>query len=273
MINTDKFIMERVRKHYNHLISLGYNVVAIFAQGSMNYGLYINNETYKSDVDTKAIVLPNLDDLIKGTKTSTKIKYEDEQIDIKDIRLMADIWTKANPSYLELLFTKYMIINPNFENAMNKILEMREDIVKMNFPQLARCIQGMSMEKTKALKHNCPSQEEVLNKLNYAPKQLHHIRRLNLLLTDIFYNDLSFGEAMDLTNRSELIELIDMKLGKFNEEKATHLAYLYDNDTSNKVKNILEKYKDFKFNSKTLNKLTEIIIDVIKENIIKNIKE
>ena len=59
-MNYDDFIMDRVQKHYDYLISLGLNVVAIFAQGSMNYGLFIQDEDYTSDVDTKAIILPNL---------------------------------------------------------------------------------------------------------------------------------------------------------------------------------------------------------------------
>jgi hypothetical protein len=273
MQNTDSFIMSRVEKHYNYLKEMGYNVVAIFAQGSMNYGLYINDETYKSDVDTKAIVLPSLDDLIKGIKTSVKYQFENEQIDVKDFRLMSDIWAKANPAYLELLFTKYMIINPMFQDIMKNILDMKEDIVKMNYVQLARCIQGMSLEKVKALKHNSPSQEEVLNKFNYAPKQLHHIRRLNLFLIDIFYNKKSFGDAMDLTGREELDELIKMKLGKFSEEEATKLASYYDSDTNLKVNEILDLYSDFKFNSKTLNTLNDIIFKAIKQGVICDIRK
>ena len=104
----DKYIYNRVEKHYHYLESLGYNVVAVFAQGSMNYGLYVNDDEYKSDVDTKAIVLPTLDDLVNGNKmVSTKYDFEGEQIDVKDIRVMMDMWCKSNPAYLEILFTQY----------------------------------------------------------------------------------------------------------------------------------------------------------------------
>ena len=51
MINQDEYIYERVKKHYKYLESLGYNIVAVFAQGSMNYGLYVYDNEYKSDVD------------------------------------------------------------------------------------------------------------------------------------------------------------------------------------------------------------------------------
>ena len=109
--------MERLQKHYDHLRSLGLNVVTIFAQGSMNYGLYIRDEDYISDVDSKAIVLPTLDDLISGSKMkSTKYDLDGEQIDVKDIRVMVDMWKKSNPAYLEILFTKYKVIKTSSSN-------------------------------------------------------------------------------------------------------------------------------------------------------------
>ena len=37
----DNQIFEKINKHYNYIKSLGYEIVAIFAQGSMNYNLYI----------------------------------------------------------------------------------------------------------------------------------------------------------------------------------------------------------------------------------------
>jgi len=80
----DKYIYNRVEKHYHYLESLGYNVVAVFAQGSMNYGLYVNDDEYKSDVDTKAIVLPTLDDLVNG-------KWYPRNMILKENKLMLKI--------------------------------------------------------------------------------------------------------------------------------------------------------------------------------------
>lgn len=53
-------MQEQVEKHYNMLVELDYNVVGVFLYGSQNYEL----DYEKSDVDTKAIVLPTLEDIV-----------------------------------------------------------------------------------------------------------------------------------------------------------------------------------------------------------------
>lgn len=274
MIKQDEYIYERIKKHYEYLESLGLNVVAVFAQGSMNYGLYIQDDDYKSDVDTKAIVLPTLDDLIKGTKMkSTKYDFEGEQIDVKDIRVMADMWRKSNPAYLEILFTKFKIINPKFELYVNAILDMGDDIVKMNYPRLAKCISGMSREKVIAMEHPYPSLIDKIEKYGYDSKQLHHIVRLNRLIADIFCYDIPFGKALDLNEQDKLKKyLIDIKKSKKTLEEARILAKKYDENTKQIKEQIIEKYKDFKFNSETWHTLEKIIYKLVKYNIIKQIK-
>lgn len=268
-------IQLRVQKHYDYLISLGLNVVGVFAQGSMNYNLYINEANYKSDVDTKAIILPSLDDLIKGGKlTSKKYDFEGEQIDVKDIRVMMEMWEKANPSYLEILFTKFKVLNPIFEDYMNKILDMGDELVKMNFPQLAKCISGMSKEKVVALEHPYPSQLRDLEKFGYCPKQIHHIIRLNQLIKDVYQNNISFGDALLLNRLPEFSSyLINVKKGKLSLEQARLLAKEKDEETKKIKDEILKIYDRFEFQSETYHKLKNIINSLVKYNIIQMIKE
>lgn len=62
--------------------------VGIFLQGSQNYDL----EYEGSDVDTKIIVLPSLEDIAlnKQPISTTLITEDNEHVDVKDIRLMFD---------------------------------------------------------------------------------------------------------------------------------------------------------------------------------------
>lgn len=271
----DEYINNKVKKHYDYLISLGLNVVGVFAQGSMNYGLFIDEEEYKSDVDTKAIVLPTLDDLISGNRMkSTKYDLDGEQIDVKDIRVMVDMWKKSNPAYLEILFTKYKVINPLYEKFINDIIKIRDDIVKMNFPQLAKCMSGMSKEKVIAMEHPYPSQLKDLEKFGYCPKQIHHIIRLNQLIKDVYQNNISFGDALLLNRLPEFsLYLIDVKKGKLSLEQARLLAKEKDEETKKIKDEILETYDGFKFQSETYHKLKNIINSLVKYNIIQMIKE
>jgi len=237
----------------------------------MNYGLYVNDDEYKSDVDTKAIVLPTLDDLVNGNKmVSTKYDFEGEQIDVKDIRVMMDMWCKSNPAYLEILFTQYCIFNGKYDIYIKEILEMGNDIVKMNFPQLAKCISGMSKEKVIAMEHPYPSLIDKIEKYGYDSKQLHHIIRLNRLITEVFLNDIPFGEALDISEQERFRNfLINVKKSKYSLEMARRMAIEYDEDT----RQIKEQYKDFEFDSNTYNKLKNIIHKMVRYNIVEQIKE
>lgn len=271
----DEYINNKVKKHYDYLVSLGLNVIGVFAQGSMNYGLFIDEEEYKSDVDTKAIVLPTLDDLISGSKMkSTKYDLDGEQIDVKDIRVMVDMWKKSNPAYLEILFTKYKVINPLYEKFINDIIKMGDDIVKMNFPQLAKCISGMSKEKVVAMEHPYPSQLKDLEKFGYCPKQIHHIIRLNQLIKDIYQNNISFGDALLLNRLPEFSSyLINVKKGKLSLEQARLLAKEKDEETKKIKDEILKIYDGFEFQSEIYHKLKNIVNSLVKYNIIQMIKE
>ena len=271
----DEYINNKVKKHYDYLVSLGLNVIGVFAQGSMNYGLFIDEEGYKSDVDTKAIVLPTLDDLISGSKMkSTKYDLDGEQIDVKDIRVMVDMWKKSNPAYLEILFTKYKVINPLYEKFINDIIKMGDDIVKMNFPQLAKCISGMSKEKVIAMEHPYPSLLKDLEKFGYCPKQIHHIIRLNQLIKDIYQNNISFGDALLLNRLPEFSSyLINVKKRKLSLEQARLLAKEKDEETKKIKDEILKIYDGFEFQSEIYHKLKNIINSLVKYNIIQMIKE
>ena len=53
-------VQDEIQKHYDKLVELGYNVVGVFLYGSQNYELDYEG----SDIDSKAIVLPTLNDIV-----------------------------------------------------------------------------------------------------------------------------------------------------------------------------------------------------------------
>lgn len=109
--HNDKWIMEKVGEHYQEALQSfpEDRIVGIFYQGSGNYGLDYED----SDVDTKLIVTPTLDDIIFTHKpvSTTHIRNNDEHTDWKDIRLMLQTFRKCNLNFTEILFTKYKIVN------------------------------------------------------------------------------------------------------------------------------------------------------------------
>lgn len=193
-MNREEKIMQRVQEHYDYLQSLGYEVVCVCLQGSQNYGLDEYSDEYMSDIDTKAIVLPPLDDFIAAAPPVSTVVIMDnnEHAEVKDIRIMFDMFKKANISYIELLFTEFKIINPEWAEFIEPLFANRDLISKYNRNQFLRCIAGMAMEKRKALCHPYPNLIEKIKKYGYDGKQLHHCVRLYNFI-ERFVN----GESLD----------------------------------------------------------------------------
>ena len=112
--HSDEWIMEQLNRHYQEALTLFLEdrIVGVFLQGSQNYGLDYEG----SDIDTKCIVLPTLEDLIFNRKpvSTTHVLPNEEHLDLKDVRLYFQTFRKQNLNFMEILFTKYKIVNPTY---------------------------------------------------------------------------------------------------------------------------------------------------------------
>ena len=226
----EKRIMQRVKEHYDEVCSLGFEVVAIFLQGSQNYNCDEYTDEYQSDIDTKCIILPTLDDIVCGNSpySHTHVCANEAHIDIKDIRVMFEMFKKQNSSYIELLFTPYYYINPKYEMLFRELKKLSEAIARMHPNQALRAMSGTSMEKLKALEHPYPGSIDKINKYGYDPKQLHHILRINDLITRFIakeepYKNILIPRQVDY--------LIKVKKGLYSLEEARRIAFETDQDT------------------------------------------
>lgn len=208
----DKDIMTRLKEHYAAAAAIipKDRIVGIFLQGSQNYGM----ATDKSDVDTKCIIVPSLEDIIfnKQPLSTTHILPNDEHIDFKDIRLIFGNFRKQNINYIEILFTKYFILNPKYKKFWNELIEEREAIAKYNPYVAVKAIKGMAMDKYHALEHPYPNKAEVLAQYGFDPKQLHHLGRLYYFLYDYLYSRKTYAEMLKL-NGTKKYDLLDIKCG------------------------------------------------------------
>lgn len=180
--HTDSWIKNKLLDHFKEATEIidSNRIVGIFVQGSQNYGV----DTENSDVDTKLIVTPSLDDLVynRSPKSYTHIRKNNEHIDIKDIRLYMDCFKKQNINFIEILFTDYKIINSEYYSDWNILVANREKIARMNKYLSFKAFQGTAGNKYAALKHPYPSKIDVLNTYGYDPKQLHHLLRMEQFL-------------------------------------------------------------------------------------------
>jgi predicted nucleotidyltransferase len=181
--HTDEWIMEQVNRHYQEALTLfpSDRIVGVFLQGSQNYGLDYEG----SDIDTKCIVLPTLEDLIFNRKpvSTTHVLPNEEHLDLKDVRLYFQTFRKQNLNFMEILFTKYKIVNPTYEPMWNRLIENNEQIAHYNPVGAVKTMKGIAMEKYHAMEHRYPSKIELIDKIGYDPKQLSHLVRVREYLS------------------------------------------------------------------------------------------
>ena len=171
-------IMSRLREHYEEALEYfdESRIVGIFLQGSQNYGLDYEG----SDIDTKLIVLPSFEDIAFNKKpvSTTHVRANEEHIDFKDLRLYMQTFRKQNLNFLEILFTEFKILNPQYEEMWNVLVENRERIARYNEFQAIKSMKGIAMEKYHAMKHPYPSKMAIIEAHGYDGKQVHHLIRV-----------------------------------------------------------------------------------------------
>lgn len=275
-MSREERIMKRVQEHYDYLQSLGYEVVCVCLQGSQNYGLDEYSDEYMSDIDTKAIVLPLLDDFIAASPPVSKVVIMDnnEHAEVKDIRVMFEMFKKANISYIELLFTDFKIINPEWDEFIEPLFANRELISKYNRNQFLRCIAGMAYEKRKALCHPYPTIKDKIDKYGYDGKQLHHIARLYEFLTR-FNNRESIENCFKSNNREELMmykKQMNADGSVLSAEDAVKIAdELVSRITA--LKDYMIDHYHIKVKSTAIEILDEIKYNIIKEMLRRELNE
>lgn len=250
-------VQKQVQSHYDKLVELGYNVVGVFLYGSQNYEL----DYEKSDVDTKAIVLPTLKDIILNRQPiSTTVDMGNNCLcDVKDIRKMFECFRKQNINFIELLFTKYYVLNPIYKNLYKPMLDNAEKIARYNNYASLNCMSGMALEKYNALTHPYPSIKDKIDKYGYDNKQLHHILRIKDFIQRYINNE-KYETILIPTNKENLLQVKSAYV--YRLEDAKRIA----KETCDYIKEFKDEY--MKHNEVFVDKEAEKLMQDVLTNII-----
>ena len=143
-----------IEKHKDTLLNCGFkeeNILGIFTYGSQNYNL----DTPTSDWDTKAIIVPILDEVLFDKPISREISIqrgegEWEYCEVKDIREMIKMFEKQNINFIEILFTEYKLVNPKFQKLWEKyFVNNKEEIARYDMNQAIKSIVGQTKHTIK----------------------------------------------------------------------------------------------------------------------------
>lgn len=124
-------IWSRLFKHYQTAVEHfgNENVLGVFLYGSQNYQCDLPT----SDIDTKCILLPDLYHLAVAKYDVKHLAVDDEVCECMTIMHMVSNWKKQNSNFLEIMFTDYFLINPNYLGIWETFIHTwREKIARYN---------------------------------------------------------------------------------------------------------------------------------------------
>lgn len=101
------------------------SILGVFLYGSQNYQFSWEG----SDIDAKAIYIPSKEEIALLKKpVSKEYQFDSGHVEVKDIRLMWQMWKKQNMNFVEILFTNYYLTNKWYTDKWETILELKEQI-------------------------------------------------------------------------------------------------------------------------------------------------
>lgn len=267
--HSDQWIMDRLNEHYQEALTIfpKDKILGIFVQGSQNYQL----DWSGSDLDTKCIVLPTLEDICLNKKATsyTHVRENNEHVDFKDLRVITGDFKKQNINFLEVLYSKYHIINEDYAILFQPMFDNAEEISRYDNYRFIRATAGMSMEKHKALTLDRPSQHEEIIKYGWATKQLHHLKRINLFIKRWVAGE-SFANCLIDPRGEELAHMKQYGHQDITLEQAQKIAKQQDDETNAIKENYIATHEQV-INESIGRMIDNVVVNVIRESLKKEI--
>ncbi len=244
----------------------GRNVVFKALVGSHNYNL----NTSDSDKDYKLFVFPTLDDLYFNKSFNITKIGEDVDYDVHDIRKCANLWYKSNVNFLEVLFTEEFSFGPFMSDKnkelINELLNMKNDIARMNLKYLYDACIGMYYTKTKYLEKGTEGTQHLVEKYGYDTKQALHAQRILDFLERFYFTRFSdFKKSIWYDDDDPMrVELLDIKNGKYTLEEYKSISNTKLNHITTNYGHI---YRSIFTNEDTNSRVISILKELVRINI------
>lgn len=201
------------------------DVLAVSLYGSQNYGM----DDMFSDFDMKATVLPSLMDVAQNKKLiSTTHMGGNGLIDIKDIRLMSQNLKKQSINYVEILFTKFRVVNPLYRKELELLHSNREMMARYDQGRALSSFVGMAYNKARNIKKNnyesnrAALLKDLISILRLSEFQIRYIngeKYEDILVTEnaLFLLDLKKDKTLSIENIETLADNKLKKMKLLNE--------------------------------------------------------
>lgn len=240
----------------------------IAVNGSYNY----NMDTPQSDIDSKLLVIPSLEQLVNGKSLNYLHCMSDngEHVEVKDIRHYFATMLKQNINFVETLYAQVWIVNPVYMRLFHYLFEMRDVISGCNPIATIHCIQGTAYQKYKQMLQSSPARAADIENYGFDRKSLHHLVRC-VFFGDYYMEGTSYQECLqnnDVPNIRRMI--MNLKTTTvLNREYAINIAEDMLNGFDTKVDSYLTTIKPFQKDFSALAADVKDFLDTLAFEIIK----
>lgn len=259
-------VNNRLIEHWNYA-SKDYNIWFLSLYGSQNYGL----DTSSSDVDTKGLIIPSFKQFARSESTINSVIVTDrnEHVEIKDCYSMINNFWKQNINFLEILFSEYVILNEDYLEEWQALVNLREEIARFDELKAIKAMAGMAKQKFDHLSTPHESVKHLIEMYGYDGKQLSNIMRLKNFVYN-YIRGLSFEECLTRHLPYNRDYLMMAKAQMFDYNTARRMAETITNSINNIVDDSIN-IKTFTKNEKVKKEVEEIVYSVYEKSIRKEL--
>ena len=259
-------VNNRLIEHWNYA-NKDYNIWFLALYGSQNYGLDTNN----SDVDTKGLIIPSFKQFARSESTinSVIVTDRDEHVEVKDCYSMINNFWKQNINFLEILFGEHVILNEDYLEEWQALVNLREEIARFDELKAIKAMAGMAKQKFDHLSTPHESVKHLIETYGYDGKQLSNIMRLNNFMYN-YIRGFSFEECLTKHFPYDKDRLMWAKSQMFDYDTAKGIAELTIISMNNIVDDCI-KTRTFSKNEKVKKEVEEIVYSVYEKSIRKEL--
>ena len=240
----------------------------IAVNGSYNY----NMDTPQSDIDSKLLAIPSLEQLVSGKSLNYLHCMSDngEHVEVKDIRHYFATMLKQNINFVETLYAQVWIVNPVYMQLFHYLFEMRDVISGCNPIATIHCIQGTAHQRYKQMLQSSPARAVEIENYGFDRKSLHHLVRC-VFFGEYYMEGTSYQECLqnnDVPNIRRMI--MNLKTTTvLNKEWAINIAEDMLDGFDEKVDSYLDTIKPFQKDFSALAADVKDFLDILAFEIIK----
>lgn len=260
----DESTQNKLYLHYAE--SLSYfnenQIIGIFLFGIQNYNSIFFDEPVSSKLLTVSSQLTTNQDLI--VESTYHKTLENEYVNFENIFLYFDLLTKQDINALEILFSKYSILNSIYNDSWELLKEYRELIARINPSLLVSNLVAAAEDSYLALQKFSKEQQHFIQMYGYNPEQLFQLLRFDEILSK-YTNNVPYEDCISLSNPEHFLEI---RSGELSEDVADNLAKI----TMEHILVLQENY--FKLHNKNAEILdAKEIITQTREDILTKFRE